>query len=338
MKQAVLWDKLDAQKVHCRLCHWNCVIAPNATGRCKVRKNMDGVLYSLNYDKICAAGEDDPIEKKPLFHFLPGSRTFSISAPGCNFQCVFCQNWQISQSPYQNRIDGAAYTPDQMVDAAARSGCRSMAYTYTEPTIFMELCAETATLAKQQGLYNVFVSNGYMSIDAIEFARPWLDAINVDLKAFTEDFYRDLCKAHLKPVLETICHIAQKTDIWMEITTLLIPGKNDSPDELKSLAEFIAKECGVNTPWHISRFYPQYKMTDRAATETPALQKAYDIGKQAGLRYVYVGNLPGNWAESTPCYACGKVLIERRGYCIIANRVRDYQCPYCGADIAGVGL
>lgn len=338
MKQAVLWDALDDKKVRCRLCHWGCVIAAGAAGRCRVRKNIDGVLYSLNADKVCAVSEDDPVEKKPLFHFLPGSRTFSISAPGCNFQCSFCQNWQISQSPYQNQIDGQSYSPQTIIAAAVRSGCRSIAYTYTEPTVFMELCAEVATLARQQGLYNIFVSNGFMSIDAIEFAKPWLDAINVDLKAFTKEFYRTLCKARLSPVLETICHIAKHTDIWMEITTLLIPGQNDSPEELKSLAEFIVKECGPDTPWHISRFYPQYRLTAKPPTSSAALQQAYDIGKQAGLRYVYVGNLPGNSAESTVCYACGKVLIERDGYRIIANRIRDCRCPYCRADIAGVGL
>jgi pyruvate formate lyase activating enzyme len=336
MKEAVLWTTAEGQNVCCKLCRWACVIAPGKTGRCKVRQNIDGVLYSLNYDKVCSVSEDDPVEKKPLFHFLPGSRTFSISAPGCNFQCVFCQNWQISQAPYKNQIDGQAYTPQQLADAAVRSGCKSVAYTYTEPTVFMELCAETATLAKQRGLYNIFVSNGYMSMDAIQFVRPWLDAINIDLKAFTEDFYRDLCKARLEPVLETIRHIAQHTDIWMELTTLLIPGKNDSSDELSSLAKFIVSECGQDTPWHISRFYPQYKLMDEPATTLQALQKAYDIGRQAGLRYVYVGNLPGNRAESTFCHACGKLLIERTGYHIITDKVRDCACPCCGAGIAGL--
>jgi pyruvate formate lyase activating enzyme len=186
-KEAILWEKREGQGVQCRLCHWGCVIQPGGLGRCHVRKNLDGVLYSLNYDKLCAAN-DDPIEKKPLFHFLPGSRTFSISAPGCNFQCIFCQNWQISQSPYENAIDGSICNPARIVTAALESGCKSMAYTYTEPTVFMELCAETAQLAKQRGLYNVFVSNGFMSLEAVDGMKSWLDAINVDLKAFTEKF------------------------------------------------------------------------------------------------------------------------------------------------------
>jgi pyruvate formate lyase activating enzyme len=226
----------------------------------------------------------------------------------------------------------------RIVEAALESGCKSIAYTYTEPTVFMELCAETAVPAKQQGLYNVFVSNGYMSFEAVDLMKSWLDAINIDLKAFTEGFYEDLCKARLAPVLETIQYIAQKTDIWLEITTLLVPGKNDSEEELKALTAFLVKTCGVDAPWHISRFYPQYKMTDREPTGSDVLQRAYDIGRQAGLRYVYVGNLPGNRAESTFCPGCGKALIERSGYHILQNAVKDSACPYCRTQIPGVGL
>jgi pyruvate formate lyase activating enzyme len=337
LKEAILWVKSDNQTVRCRLCHWYCIIKPGDVGRCHVRKNIDGTLYSLNYEKLCAAN-DDPIEKKPLYHFFPGSRTFSISAPGCNFQCVFCQNWQISQSPYQNKIEGSPQTPVRIVEAALESGCKSIAYTYTEPTVFMELCAETAQLARKKGLYNVFVSNGFMSLAAVDLMKSWLDAINIDLKAFTEAFYHDLCKARLSPVLETIEYIAQKTDIWMEITTLLIPGKNDSSDQLKSLAAFLVKTCGRDIPWHISRFYPQYRMTEGKPTDKQALQMAYDIGKQAGMNYVYVGNIPGNWAESTLCPSCGKCLIERSGYEIMQNNIKDVSCPYCGTKIPGIGF
>jgi pyruvate formate lyase activating enzyme len=336
-KEAILWEKREEQNVRCRLCHWECLIKPDGLGRCHVRKNIDGILYSLNYDKLCAAN-DDPVEKKPLYHFFPGSRAFSISAPGCNFQCIFCQNWQISQSPYKNNIEGSPLSPSRIVQAALENGCKSIAYTYTEPTVFMELCADTARLAKQHGLYNVFVSNGFMSLEAIEVMNSWLDAINVDLKAFTETFYKDICKARLAPVLETIEYIAKKTDIWMEITTLLIPGKNDSPDELRSLAAFLVKTCGKNIPWHISRFYPQYKMTESQPTDEETLRMAYDIGKQAGLNFVYVGNIPGNWAASTFCPACKKLLIERSGYNITQNLIKDAMCPKCKAQIAGIGL
>jgi pyruvate formate lyase activating enzyme len=337
LKEAVLWAPLKERKVRCNLCCWRCTIAAGGTGRCYVRKNIDGTLYSLNYDAVCAANPD-PIEKKPLFHFHPGSRSYSISAPGCNFQCVFCQNWQISQSPHDNIIDGTALTSEEIVEAAVRANCTSIAYTYTEPTVFMERCADTAVLAKRRGLSNVFVSNGYMTQEAIEFACPWLDGINVDLKAFSEEFYRDLCKAHLAPVLDTLVYLAKKTDVWLEITTLVIPGKNDSDQELTHLAEFIAQKLSPDVPWHISRFYPQYKLNHASPTATEILQRAYDIGRAAGLRYVYVGNLPGNRAESTWCHRCGTLLIERMGYRIRANHIADYRCPKCQADIAGLGL
>lgn len=336
-KEAVLWEPLDGRKVHCGLCHWRCVIEPERVGHCRVRKNVDGRLVSLNYDKVCAANID-PIEKKPLFHFQPGSRSFSISAPGCNFQCVFCQNWQISQAPSDTPIEGRSYTPSQIAEAAEKAGCRSIAYTYTEPTVFMELCAETATLARQKGLRNVFVSNGYLTPEAIEFSKGWLDGINVDLKAFSEDFYRRYCKARLGPVLETLEYLARQTDIWLEVTTLVIPGKNDSAAELTQIAEFIAGTLSPDVPWHISRFFPQYHLTETPPTAEEGLERAYDIGKAAGLRYVYVGNLPGNRAESTWCYSCGAMLIERIGYRVPNNRVEDYRCPRCGAEIAGVDL
>lgn len=336
-KEAVFWQPLEDRAVRCGLCQWRCTVAPGQTGRCRVRKNIDGVLYSLNYDKVCAANAD-PVEKKPLFHFQPGSRSFSIAAPGCNFQCVFCQNWQISQVAGQAQLEGAACSPQKIVDAAKQAGCRSIAYTYTEPTVFMELCAETAVLAKRQGLANIFVSNGYLTPEAIDLARPWLDGINIDLKAFSDEFYQKLCKARLSPVLESLEYLVNHTEVWLEVTTLLIPGQNDSPAELKALAEFIVQKLSSSVPWHISRFYPQYHLTQTSPTSEASLQEAYDIGKAAGLRYVYVGNLPGNRAESTWCYHCGALLIERIGYQIKSNRIVDYCCPECRAEIAGYEL
>lgn len=338
LKKAVLWESQESQKVRCCLCNWRCDVADGRLGRCHVRKNIGGILYSLNFDKLCSANAD-PIEKKPLFHFQPGSQSFSIAAPGCNFRCVFCQNWQVSQMPYfQNDLEGSECSPEKIIAAAVQSGCKSVAYTYTEPTIFMELCAETAILAKQAGLANVFVSNGFMTIEAIDFAKSWLDGINIDLKAFTEDYYHDLCKAKLKPVLDTIRHIARKTDIWMEITTLIVPGQNDSDDELRAIAEFIAMEASVDVPWHVSRFYPHYKMTNGEPTDERILERAYDIGKETGLRYVYLGNCPGVRAESTYCHSCGELLIERSGYRVQKKRIKDYSCPMCGAEIAGFDL
>lgn len=336
-RRAVLWESAEGDAVQCNLCMWRCRIDKGQTGRCRVRKNIGGTLVSLNYDKLCAANSD-PIEKKPLFHFQPGSTSFSIAAPGCNFQCVFCQNWQISQVPQSDEIEGSYYTPKAIVDAAIQAGCSSIAYTYTEPTVFMELCSDTAKLAKKMGLANVFVSNGFLSPEAIEFVRPWLDGINIDLKAFTEDFYKNLCKARLEPVKEAIRTIAKETDIWLEITTLVIPGQNDSEQELKAIADFIAKEASVNVPWHISRFYPQYKMDHQSPTSQKTLERAYDIGKEAGLRYIYIGNLPGCRAESTYCHSCGALLIDRLGFTVKSNRIEDGTCPDCGAEIAGFGL
>jgi pyruvate formate lyase activating enzyme len=338
LKQAVLWEPAKDKKVRCSLCAHRCVIAAGRLGFCSVRKNIDGVLYSLSYDKLCSANPD-PIEKKPLFHFQPGSRSFSIATPGCNFRCSFCQNWQISQTVKDGVfIEGQAISPEQIVSMAVRGGCKSIAYTYTEPTIFMELCAETGRLAKQKGLANVFVSNGYQTKEAIDFAKDWLDGINVDLKSFSEDYYKNLCRAHLQPVLDTITYIANETNIWMEITTLVVPGQNDSDDELKQIADFLIQKCGADIPWHISRFYPQYQMDNEIPTPIKTLERAYEIGKSAGLHYVYLGNVPGAKSESTFCYNCGAVLIDRIGYTIRANNIKANGCPDCGTKIPGFEL
>ncbi|OHB59344.1 MAG: AmmeMemoRadiSam system radical SAM enzyme [Planctomycetes bacterium RBG_13_44_8b] len=338
MKKAVLWEPAGDKKVRCKLCNWRCLIADGKFGQCCVRRNTNGILYSLNYNKVCAANPD-PIEKKPLFHFQPGSRSFSIACVGCNFRCEFCQNWHISQvAVEEGRIDGQAISPQQIVESAVRSKCKSIAYTYTEPTIFMEMCSECGILAKERGLANVFVSNGYMTIEAIDYAKDWLDGINVDLKAFSEDYYKRLCHARLQPVLDTISYIAKETNIWQEITTLLVPGENDSEEELKKLADFLVTKAGPDVPWHISRFHPQYKYLDAEPTPMSSLERAYQIGKSAGLHYVYVGNVPGAKTENTFCYKCSRMLIERVGFTVVTNNVKDSRCPDCGTKIAGFEL
>jgi pyruvate formate lyase activating enzyme len=345
LKKAVLWDPAppgpgpaEGNRVRCKLCNFRCLIDDGKLGHCSVRQNRGGTLYSLNYSKVCSANPD-PIEKKPLFHFQPGTRSFSIATMGCNFRCEFCQNWQISQAALEvGGIEGQAVSPEQIVQAARRTWCKSIAYTYTEPTVFMELCNDCGRMAKQEGLANVFVSNGYMTREAIDFATDWLDGINVDLKAFSDDYYRRLCHASLKPVMDTISYIAAHTSIWMEITTLLIPGRNDSEEELKQLAGFLVEAAGPDVPWHISRFYPQYKYTDSQATPLQSLERAEQIGKQTGLRYVYVGNVPGSRSESTFCPQCHRMLIERAGYRIVSNVIKDSQCPDCGTKIAGFEL
>jgi len=338
LKKAVLWETSEDKKVRCKLCNHRCLIDEGKLGRCCVRKNIGGVLYSLNYYKVCSANPD-PIEKKPLFHFQPGTSSFSIATMGCNFRCEFCQNWQISQAAIEDgRIDGQPISPERIVDSAVRTGCKSIAYTYTEPTVFMELCADCGRLAKEKGLANVFVSNGYQTTEAIDFAKDWLDGINVDLKSFSDDYYKRLCKARLQPVLDTISYIAKQTNIWIEITTLLVPGENDSEDELKKLADFIVSKAGPDVPWHISRFHPQYKFLDSVPTPLESLERAEQIGKAAGLHYAYLGNVPGAKSESTFCYKCGKMLIERFGYHITTNHITNSCCPDCGTKIAGFEL
>lgn len=335
-KRARLWNSIEDKTVKCKLCAFRCKIPDGGKGLCLVRQNINGVLYSLNYSKICAAAVD-PIEKKPLFHFQPGSKSFSIAAIGCNFKCEFCQNWQISQAPslITNSV-GEAYSPQEIVNAALERKCKTIAYTYTEPTIYFELAEETARLAKDEGLSNVFVSNGYMSSESLEEMVDWLDAINIDLKSFNNDYYQKVCKATLQPVLDTIEFISENTNIWMEITTLVVPGQNDSDDELRKIADFIAQSASPQVPWHISAFHPAYKMDTLSSTPIETLERAYEIGVQAGLKYIYLGNVFSRSGENTFCPKCGKLLIERQNYQIIENTIKNNKCPKCQTRIPGV--
>jgi pyruvate formate lyase activating enzyme len=336
--EALLYDKLVNQAVRCRLCAHTCRIKAGRRGICGVRENRAGRLESLVYDRVIAE-HVDPIEKKPLFHFYPGSLSYSIATPGCNFQCRFCQNADIAQMPQETpeAIRGAARSPAEIVAAAREAKCRSIAYTYTEPTIFFELALATARLAQAAGLKNVFVTNGFMSADALELAAPVLDAANVDLKSFSDAFYRDVCGARLQPVLDTLRGMREK-GIFIEVTTLVIPEGNDGPGELQSIAEFIAGELGRDTPWHISCFHPTYRLTDRPPTPLHTLMKARDIGLAAGLRYVYMGNVPGQEGVHTLCPQCGATLIGRWGFGVREYRIERGACQACGARIAGEGL
>ncbi len=335
---AMLWEKLNDNKVKCKLCPFNCTISPGNTGHCQVRKNIDGKLFSLNYHYVCAANVD-AIEKKPLYHFQPGSLSFSIATPGCNFQCEFCQNWQISQMiREEGTLYGKSIPPETIVEQAIRTGCSSIAYTYTEPTIYFELAYQTAKLAHQHGLKNVFVSNGFISEDALETIKPYLDGINVDLKSFRDEFYRQLCKAKLEPVLNTLRWLVEN-GIWVEVTTLIVPNQNDSPEELKDIANFIANELGVDVPWHISRYHPDYKYSSSPPTPLTTIENAIQIGKSAGLRYVYGGNILAHPSEHTYCWKCGKLLIKRYGFSVTENNIiDDNRCPACNVKIAGVEL
>lgn len=334
IKEAMLYRSAGDKKVSCVLCHHNCQIAPGKSGICGVRQNREGKLFTRVYGDIIAA-HVDPIEKKPLYHFLPGTPSFSVATIGCNFRCPFCQNWQISQASKGKEFlnHGQQFSPQDVVHSAMKHRCQSIAYTYTEPTIFFEFAYDSAKLAKKEGLANVFVTNGYMRSEALEKICPYLDACNVDLKAFTEDFYKDMCGAHLQPVLDMI-RLMKKLDIWVEITTLIIPGRNDSEEELTRIARFIG-DVDPDIPWHISRFHPDYKYTESNATPVESLRLAYAVAKKEGLRFVYIGNVIGE-SEGTACPNCHKMLIPRQGFYISGNKIRDGKCPFCGTRIAGV--
>jgi pyruvate formate lyase activating enzyme len=333
MKEALLYDKGEDQQARCRVCNHLCLIKEGRRGICGVRENRQGILYSLVYGKPIAT-HIDPIEKKPLFHFLPGSQSFSLATAGCNFHCRFCQNADISQVRDLQKIPGKEIVPEAIVAAALKARCRSIAYTYTEPTIFFEYARDIALLAEAQGLKNVFVSNGYMTREVLEALHPHLHAANVDLKAFQENFYKKQCGAKLEPVLETL-RIMKRLRIWVEVTTLIIPTLNDSKEELQDLAKFIQEELGPETPWHISRFHPTYQLTDLPPTPIKTLQQAWEIGKEAGLHYVYTGNVPGDAAEKTYCHQCGHLLLDRFGFSILKNSLKEGKCPQCGTAMDG---
>jgi pyruvate formate lyase activating enzyme len=338
MHEALLYAALDDLKVRCELCGHGCVIKDGRRGICGVRHNDRGNLKTLVYARLVAQNAD-PIEKKPLFHFLPGSRSYSIATVGCNFRCRFCQNADIAQMP--NDRDGMTVGhevgPEEVVTDAVAQGCRTIAYTYTEPTVFFEFALDTARIAHNKGLKNVFVTNGYMSDRALETIAPFLDAANVDLKSFSDDFYRSQCGARLEPVKETIQGM-KAAGVLVEVTTLIVPGLNDDPDELRHLADFLANSVGPETPWHISRFHPTYRLTDRSITPEDTLRRARQIGIEAGLHYVYIGNLPGRGGEDTHCHQCGALLIERTGFHVRQNNIENDQCPWCGAPVHGVGV
>jgi pyruvate formate lyase activating enzyme len=321
--------------VVCELCAHGCTIKDDRRGICGVRENRGGVLYSLVYGELVAE-HIDPIEKKPMFHFLPGSLCYSISTVGCNFRCLHCQNYSISQAAHMSvaEMAGNRRTPTQVVEAAITGGCLSISYTYVEPTVFFEFAYDCCVLAREKGVENVFVSNGYMSEKATRMLAPVLTAINIDIKAFSDDFYQKVCGARLQPVLDTV-RLMKELGIWVEITTLLIPGLNDNEKELQQIASYIAK-IDPEMPWHVTAFYPTHKMTDRSPTPIRSLRKARQIGIDSGLRFVYEGNVPGEGGENTWCPSCRKEIVSRYGFRIRSNTIIDSCCPACGMKIPGI--
>ncbi|MFA5117749.1 MAG: AmmeMemoRadiSam system radical SAM enzyme [Candidatus Omnitrophota bacterium] len=333
-KEALLYEKLDNDAVHCYLCAHHCRIARSQFGFCGVRQNIDGVLYTHVYGEVAALNVD-PIEKKPLFHFLPGTQSLSFATIGCNFRCGFCQNWQISQESVRDAstLRAQKLSPEDIVQAAVKNACKSISYTYTEPTIFFEYALDTAKYARARGLYNNFVTNGYMTGGALRMIAPYLDSANVDLKAFREGSYKKVCAARLKPVLDSI-KLMKQLGIWVEVTTLIVPGFNDSREELRDIAQFVA-EVDKSIPWHISRFHPDYQFTENEATPEKTLKSAEQLGHKAGLQFVYVGNAYG-WGSDTYCPDCKKLLVKREGFSILENNIYSGACAYCHSRIPGV--
>jgi len=332
-REALLYEVLPDSHIHCYLCNHHCNISESKYGLCGVRQNIDGRLYTHVYGEVIA-NHVDPIEKKPFYHFLPGTSSYSIATIGCNFRCSFCQNWQISQQSVRDGAiaKGLSLKPEDVVREALTNSCRSISYTYTEPTVFFEYCYDICRIAKRESLLNTFVTNGYMTKDCLDTIAPYLDAANVDLKFFRDETYKRLCNGHLEPVLESIRYM-KKLGIWVEITTLVVPGLNDSVEELKGIAGFIAG-VGLEIPWHISRFHPDYKHSDGEPTSIEVLRRAEEVGKGAGLRYIYIGNIMDS--ADTCCYNCGELLIPRGRMHTTRTNLGGNRCTKCSTLLEGV--
>lgn len=331
MQKAINWKNAKEHSIKCFNCQHNCLINPGQRGLCQVRQNIDGQLFSLNYGKIISQNVD-PIEKKPLFHFLPGSLSYSIASVGCNFRCLHCQNYSISQASPDQEIPGEEVSPWQIVNSAISMNCKSIAYTYTEPTIYVEYALEVMKKAKEKGLANVWVSNGYFSKETFELIEPYLDAINIDLKFYTEENYEKVCGAKLKYVKDSLRRVA-KSKVHLEVTTLIIPGLNDSDKELSAMAKFIRFDLGNNTPWHLSAFYPAHKMNGVLPTTEESIKNAIQIAHENDVHFVYAGNIKTSKYENTYCSECDELLISRKGY-IIEEQYRNKKvCPKCGKEL-----
>ncbi|NQU07102.1 MAG: AmmeMemoRadiSam system radical SAM enzyme [Candidatus Abyssubacteria bacterium] len=326
--RADFWKAAENSEVDCFLCSHRCHISSGKRGVCGVRENREGVFYTLVYGRLIAENAD-PIEKKPLYHFLPGTLSYSIATPGCNFSCGFCQNWQISQARGNlEKFPDTFVDPGEVVKGALKTKCASIAYTYTEPTIYMEYALDVARLAKEAGLKNVFVTNGYETPEAVQAMRGLIDAANIDLKSFSDEFYRSSCGGRLEPVLDSI-RAMREAGIHVEVTTLLVTGQNDSAEELERIASFLAG-VSPDIPWHISRFHPDYQALDNIPTPISALERAVSIGESKGIRFIYVGNVAQTDRLNTRCPKCGEVVLRRAVMTLTAENIRDGACGACG--------
>jgi len=332
MKEALYYSKLKDKLVKCELCPRLCVIKPGSRGLCGVRQNTGGKLFSIAYARPCAV-HVDPIEKKPLYHFMPGARAFSIATIGCNFFCRFCQNWQISQARAEAISENFdEVTPEEVVELCKKEKCSIISYTYTEPTIFYEYMLDTAKIAKKQGIKNTIVSNGYINEKPLRELCKVIDGANIDLKGFTNDFYQKVCKGKLEPVLQTL-KILHEERVWLEITNLVVPGLNDDSKKIEEMCKWIAENLGKDVPLHFSRFHPDYKMTDGQATPMETLEKAKKIADKY-LNYVYIGNVSGE--SNTICPKCKSVVIRRSMLNLLENKLVKGKCFKCNAKISGV--
>jgi len=341
IRQALLGEPFDdpvtSGSVRCIACAHRCVLRPGRVGICGVRQNRGGWLYTLVYGQVVVT-KAEPVEKKPFYHFMPGSTAYSVATQGCNMHCLYCQNWQISQAHREGLVpESRNVSPESVVAEAVAAGVRTIAYTYVEPTIFIEFALDSMVKARAAGLHNVFVTNGYETPEVIELVAPYLDAANVDLKAANDDFYRRVCGARWEPVRDTIIEM-RKRDIWLELTTLVIPGLNDDARELRAMAEWIATAVGPETPWHLTRFQPAYRLSHLEPTPAATLVGAAAVAREVGLRHVYVGNAPEVEAATTSCARCGERLISRSDYAVTEWRLVEGRCPRCKHALAGVGL
>jgi pyruvate formate lyase activating enzyme len=326
-------EKQPDNTVRCQLCPHECLIHEGKVGICNARANFQGDLFSLSYGKPCSASID-PIEKKPLFHFLPGSDIFSLATAGCNFHCLNCQNWQISQSSPQ-QLNHYDLLPEEIVKHASSQGLESIAFTYTEPTVFYEYAFDIAKIAHEKGLKTVIISNGYINRQPLLDLCPHIDAANIDLKCFDDSIYHKLTGGSLQPVLNTLLTLKEQ-GVWLEITNLLIPEYSDNPEMIKSMCDWLAENGFADTPLHFSRFFPTYKLTTLKYTSKNILLQAKEIAENSGIKYVYIGNIPELKGENTICPKCKRTLVERTGYVVNENNIKDSKCRFCGEIIAGI--
>jgi pyruvate formate lyase activating enzyme len=334
MREALLYEKLPDSRVQCHTCQWRCKIGPGKYGVCGMYQNQDGTLFNLNYSLVSSVAAD-PIEKKPLFHFFPGTLAFSLGTLGCNFHCKHCQNWEISMADSQTSSRGCReITPEAQIELARQYDCQGVAWTYNEPAIWFEYTLDSAKLAKKNHLYTVYVTNGYSTPEALDTIGPYLDAWRVDVKGFSDHFYRELAKVlHWRQILATARRAKEKWNMHVEVVTNIIPTLNDDDEQLTGIAHWIRDELGELTPWHVTRFYPNHQLMHLSPTPVATLERACEIGRKAGLKFVYTGNVPGHSHENTVCYNCGNLIVERYGYQATIIGLDGSKCRFCGAEL-----